>query len=92
MENGVTEGGGGIVSHFPCFRSEEKRLFEFRASKLFRFQKCVFRGFRLRMGLQKGEIELFRVSRVFGLRKKDFLSFELRNYFVFRSVFFGGFD
>ena len=46
----------------------------------------------MRMGLQKGEIELFRVFRVFGLRRKDFLSFEGRNHFVFESVFFGGFD
>ena len=64
MENGVTEGEGVIVSHFSCFRIEKKRLFEFRASKLFRFQKCVFREFRLRMGLQKGELTLTRVSRV----------------------------
>ena len=92
MENGVTEGGDRIVSRFSCFRIEKKRLFEFRRSKLFRFRKCVFRGFQLRMGLLKGKIELFRVFRVFGLRRKDFLSFELRNYFVFESVFFGSSD
>ena len=51
IENGAIEGGIDTDSHFSCFRIEKKRLFEFRASKLFRFQKCVFRGFRLRMGL-----------------------------------------
>ena len=64
IEDGVIEGEGGIVSRFPCFRIEKKRLFEFRASKLFRFRKCVFREFRLRTGLQKGELTLIRVSRV----------------------------
>ena len=72
MENGVTEGGDRIVSRFSCFRIEKKRLFEFRRSKLFRFRKCVFRGFRWRMGLQKGELTLIRVSCVFEPRKKDF--------------------
>ena len=56
IENGAIEGEGVIVSRFSCFRVEKKRLFEFRASKLFRFRKCVFRGFQLRMGLLKGAL------------------------------------
>ena len=77
---------------FSCFLHRKKRLFEFRRSKSFRFRKCVFRGFWMRMGLHVGEIELFRVSCVFEPRKKDFLSFEGRNHFVFESVFFRGFE
>ncbi len=43
-ENEVIIGGNDTRSRFPSFLREKKRLFEFRASKLFRFRLKVFRG------------------------------------------------
>ena len=79
----VTIERNDTVSRFSCFLREKKRVFVFRASKLFRFRLTVFRGSEVRMGLQTGGMTHFPVFRVSSGRKKDFSSFELRNYFVF---------